>query len=104
MKRLLTILLALLFATSAMADWSVTATWTPSPGPDLATEELLLDGVAQTCPTPGTCTFTITEPTGQAVVIRSTNNIGGFSDYALGTLSPVPAPASGGSLVMVWVP
>ena len=97
----------LLLAAPALADWSVTATWTPSTGPDLVTESVLLDGAEQCAVpsgNPATCTWTVVDLTGQAVVIRSANSIGGFSDYALGTLLAVPAPAAGGSLTVVWVP
>ena len=36
MKRLIIILAILMFAVPAMADWSVTVTWTRSVGPNLA--------------------------------------------------------------------
>jgi len=108
MKKLLMIVLALMFLpTLACADWSVTATWTRSIGPNLDFEECQLDGVTkctvqETDPT--TCTFTVTDLIGQEVKIVSYNVQGASVEYVIGTLLDVPAPASGGSLTVVYVP
>jgi len=91
----------------AHADWSVTATWTRSSGPNLDYEQCRLDDaikctVQETEVT--TCTFVVNDLTGQEVVIRSYNTQGGYADYVIGTLLAVPSPASGGSLTIVYVP
>ena len=96
-----------IFAGIANADWSVTATWTRSVGPDLDYEECQLDGVVK-CTVQETetttCTFIVTDLSGQEVKIRSYNSQGGFADYVIGTLLAVPAPATNGSLTIVFTP
>ena len=108
MKKLLFGMIAFfLMCGMVYADWSVTATWTRSPGPNLDYEECQLDGavkgtVQETEAT--TCTFVVNDLTGQEVKVRSYNIQGGFVDYVIGTLLAVPAPASNGSLTIVYVP
>ena len=113
MKRLLifaSVVLALLAFSpipSAFADWSVTATWTRSIGPSLDYEECQLDGAVQCTiqeTDPTTCTFIVANLTGQEVKIRSFNTQGAYADYVIGTLLAVPAPATGGNLVIVYIP
>jgi len=100
-------LMALLVPVLACADWSVTATWTRSVGPNLDYEECQLDGAVQ-CTVQETetttCTFIVTELAGQEVTIRSYNTQGSYADYVIGTLLEVPAPATGGSLTIVHTP
>lgn len=91
----------------ACADWSVTATWTRSSGPNLDYEECQLDEAVQ-CTVQETeaptCTFVVTDLIGQEVKIRSYNAQGAFVDYGIGALLAVPAPAANGSLTIVYVP
>lgn len=109
MKKVLVLTMIFLFGVVgiASADWSVTATWTRSTGPNLNYEECQLDSAVQ-CTVqeiePTTCTFVVTDLTGQEVKIRSYNTQGAFIDYVIGTLSPVPVPASNGTLIIVFVP
>ena len=111
MKKLfLAVLMVLVFAGIAFADWSVTVTWTPSVGPNLANEKVLLDG-AEKCSVdagqPANCNFTVTDLTGQEVSIVSYNAQGGSSvPYAVGSLveMPNPAPAAGGVITITIVP
>ena len=111
MKKLFSVLAVgafLLFAASmAYADWSVTVTWTRSVGPNLDYEECQLDTVVE-CTVqetdPTTCTFIVTALAGQEVLIRSYNIQGASVDYVIGTLLAVPAPATNGSLTIVYVP
>jgi len=100
----LVMVFCLIFTGQAIADWSVTVNWTPSP--DAATEVLLMDGAEQTCPQAGTCSFAVPDLTGQAVVVRSSNIQGGFVDYAAGNLIQVdlPVPASGAVIVITIIP
>lgn len=101
MKRIcFAVLLVLLLASSALADWNVSVTWTRSVGPNLANEEVRVDSGVQ-CnvlpAAPTTCSFTMPTLTGQQLVIRSINSQGAYSEttpIALTSL-PVPAPASG---------
>ena len=107
--KILAIIVGIIFLTVgvACADWSVTATWTRSVGPNLDYEECQLDSAVQ-CTVQEieatTCTFVVTDLTGQEVLIRSYNTQGAFVDYVIGTLLAVPAPAANGSLTIVYVP
>ena len=48
MKKLVLAIASIFISTVALADWEVTVSgWTPSSGPDLAYEDVLMDGVAQ---------------------------------------------------------
>ena len=96
----------LLLTPAAHADWSVTVSWTRSIGPGLAHEDVRLDAVtkcsvAATAPT--TCQFVVPSLTGQAVVVRSVNAQGGYSETTPMVLSPVPAPATGVVLTITYV-
>lgn len=89
----------------ALADWSVTVTWTHSVGPNLQNEKVFLDGVEQ-CnvlgTNPATCNFIVTDLMGQAVSIVSYNTQSTPSDsYDVGTLLVVPAPPSGPGLINI---
>ena len=64
MKKLCLVLLAILaialMASMAWADYSVTATWTHSSGPNLKNEKVFLDGIEQCdvlAASPATCNF-----------------------------------------------
>jgi len=109
MKKVLVLVLSFLFlfVGVACADWSVTATWTRSVGPNLDYEECQLNSVVKG--TTGntevtTCTFVVSDLTGQEVSIRSFNTQGGYVDYVIGKLFAVPAPATNGALTIVYVP
>jgi len=108
MKKLFLAVVAFFFMCGmACADWSVTATWTRSAGPNLDYEECQLDGAVQ-CTVqetePTTCTFVVEDLTGQEVSIRSYNTQGAFVDYVIGTLLAIPVPAAGGNLTIVYTP
>lgn len=100
-------LVVLLLPALAFGDWSVTATWTRSVGPNLDYEECQLDGIVQ-CTIQEidrtTCTFIVIDLVGQEIKIRSFNTQGAYADYVIGALLAVPAPATGGSLSIVFVP
>jgi hypothetical protein len=108
MKRLLLALSILVFlAVPAMADWQVTVSgWIMSTGPDLAHEDVLMDGVAQCSdilPADNkACVFNIVTKTNQAIVIRSYDGLANFADFALGNIGSGPNPASGGSVTVIW--
>jgi len=109
MKKVLVLAAAFLFVFvgTACADWSVTATWLRSVGPNLDYEECQLDGVVEGTVQETeitTCTFIVNDLTGQEVKVRSYNTQGGYVDYVIGTLLSVPTPASNGSLTIVYVP
>jgi len=97
-KILLAVLTVALMSSSAWADWSVTTTWTRSVGPNLANEEVRLDGTVKctvNATAPTTCQFNVPAISGQQVVVRSINMQGGYSDTTPITLMAVPAPATG---------
>ena len=106
MKKLFLILALICFAaTPALADWSMTVTWTRSVGPNLATETVLYSGAEKcsiTATAPTSCQFTV--PTlGGSVVVRSVNAQGAFSDTAPITVAEQPAPASGVMVNVTYV-
>lgn len=91
------LLCSLLLATPALADWSVTVTWTRSAGPNLDYEEVVYNDntqctVQETDPT--TCVFVL-PALGGNVLVRSWNDQGAYVDTVPVTISEVPAPASG---------
>jgi len=99
------ILAVLLGAAPAMADWSVTVTWTRSAGPDLASEKVLYSG-AEKCSigpaAPTTCNF-VTPTLGGPVVVRSTNSQGAFSDTVPIIVAEQPVPATGVTVQVIYV-
>src|SRR5574343_552668 len=105
MKKLLIALSIILLAVPAMADWSVTVTWTRSVGPNLASEEVFY-GAAEKCSidaaAPTTCQFS-TPALGGSVVVRSTNAQGAYSETAPILVSDVPAPASGVMINVTYI-
>ncbi len=108
MKRLFLILAFILMPAIALADWSVTVTWTPSPGPNLANEEVLLDGVMQcdiAVGNPSNCGFTVVSLSNQEVSIVSYNDQGLPSvEYVVGSLLVEPSPATGGIIIITPIP
>jgi hypothetical protein len=109
MKKVFLALMILAMAVPAFADWQVTVSgWTMSPGPDLAYEQVRMDGVAVTgCDNilPGdskSCVFNITSKTDQAITIRSFDSAANFADHTIGTIGSGPNPASGGTITVIW--
>ena len=105
---LFSILLIALSVTTAMADYRVTATWTPNTDPAADHYELLLDGVGVVPDIPiaeGTANFLVPDITGQSVVLRTWGNTGAPTDY-LDTnpivLIKMQQPTNGFSLQIVW--
>ena len=105
MKKLLILLAILLIAAPALADWSVTVTWTPSVGPDLASETVLYGG-AEKCNvaagSPASCNFVV-PALGAAVVVRSANGQGAYAETASVIITAQPAPASGVNVHVTYV-
>jgi len=112
MKQIILAVLAIfLFSTTAMADWQVTVSgWTMSVGPDLAYEQVRMDGVAQVgcdniLPADSkSCVFTIPTKTNQEISIRSFDSGGGYADNIIGNIGSGPNPAAGGSITVIWLP
>jgi hypothetical protein len=102
-RRLALIIFILLLASPAVAAWTVTVNWTPSP--NATSEILLVDTVEQVCEQTGTCTFDIPDLTNQAIIIRSFNVQGAFVNYAAGNLieADPPSPASGAIIIITIV-
>jgi hypothetical protein len=111
MKRVFILLavIGMLIPGLALAEWEVTVTWTPSVGPNLDKEEVLLDGqVITSLPAnaSGSHTFTLVELTGQEVAVRAYNTQGlkNAEDLIIGNCEPIPFPASptGGAIIIRW--
>jgi hypothetical protein len=108
-KIIIVILSLLIFCGNAFAaGWSITVTWTPSPGPNLSNEKVLLDG-AEKCDVAvgnlATCSFTVTDLTNQEVSIVSYNDQNTASaPYVVGSLLIAPAPATGGVILITPAP
>lgn len=93
------------FSAPALADWSVTVTWTRSAGPGLDYEEVLYSGASQCtvdAASATTCNF-VTANLGGQVVVRSFNSQGAYADTAAILLNDVPAPASGVNINVTYV-
>ena len=104
MKKLL-LLVFLLVPCTALADWSVTTSWTASVGPGLAYEEVLFDGVSQCSVASGqptTCNFVVTN-LGGSVLVRSHDGSGNYADTASITVGSM-SPATGFSVTTVFLP
>jgi hypothetical protein len=106
MKKVLFIVLASLFlAAPVFADWSVTATWTRSAGPNLDYEELVHSGdvkcTVQESETTS-CNFSL-ETLGGEVLVRSYNTQGAFVETAPVLISELPAPATGVMINVTYV-
>jgi hypothetical protein len=105
MKKLFLILAILVFAVPALADWSVTVTWTRSVGPNLASEQVFYSGVEKCSVSPAaptTCNFVV-PALGGSVIVRSTNSQGAFSETAPVVVADQPAPASGVTVQVIYV-
>jgi hypothetical protein len=101
----LIIFAGLAFSSVAFADWAVTVTWTHSIGPNLATEDCVMDGVVMKTVAAidaPTCTFNVTELKNQKIEIISKNIQGAQNGFTVGTLFTAPAPASNGSISTHW--
>jgi hypothetical protein len=96
-KLLLGCLIVLLMSSAALADWSITTTWTRSVGPGLDHEAVFLD-TTQKCSVISTgttsCQFNVPTLSNQLVFVRSFNAQGAYSDTAPITLNAAPAAAS----------
>ncbi len=108
-KIVLTIIMVFLVSVvTAYADWAVTVTWTPSAGPGLANERVLLDDIEKcdvAIGNPATCAFTVTTLTNQEVSIVSYNTSGTASlPYVVGSLLVAPTPATGGVILITPIP
>jgi hypothetical protein len=106
---LFTAVAMILAAAPALADWTVTVSnWTKSAGPELAYEEVQLNGQVKctvAANDPANCNFTVDNLSNQEVRIVSYNTQGtGNPGYIVGALVPMCAPASGGQLNIIWVP
>lgn len=106
---LFTAVAMILAAAPALADWTVTVSnWTKSAGPELAYEEVQLNGQVQCTVAvgdPASCNFTVEELKNQEVKIVSVNTQKTANQgYMVGTLIPMSAPASGGQITINWVP
>ena len=109
MKKLILVLAIGFFSSMAYADWQVTVSgWTMSAGPDLAYEQVMMDGVAQTgCDNilPGdskSCVFNVANKTDQLITVRSFDSGANFADHTIGNLGIGPNPATGGSVTVIW--
>jgi len=107
MKKILVVFLVIMFFAVApvFADWSVTATWTRSAGPNLDYEELVHIGdvkcTVQESETTS-CNFSI-ETLGGEVLVRSYNTQGAFVETAPVLISELPAPATGVMINVTYV-
>lgn len=105
LKKFLLLICLLAPSFAFAATWNITATWTKSVGPGLTSEKVMYGGVEKCTVTPPaatTCSWTTTT-LGQAVVIRSLNAQGAFSESAAITVSDVPVPATGVLLNVTYV-
>ena len=110
MKLIMAVLAIFLFSTVAMADYSVTMTWTHSINADLKNEKAFMDGVeilecAVLAADPATCTFIITDLSGQAITMQAfnTQDVGG-AIYDVGTLLEIPEPPTGAIFTITFIP
>jgi len=84
MKKLIIFLLITLFAVPAMADYRVTATWTPNTDPEASAYQLVMDGVVVVDAIPianATADFTVADITGQSLVLRTLGSTGSPTDF-----------------------
>jgi hypothetical protein len=105
-KVLLAVLMTFLMAGIAYADYSVTVTWTLNG--QLKNEKVFLDGVEKCdvlAADPATCTFMVTDLTGQAVTAQAFNTQGtGSAIYEMGTLLTIPEPPTGAVFTITHIP
>lgn len=110
-KALIVFAIVMLAVVPACAGtWNVTfSAWTESPGPNLVNEKVLYNGVERCTVAAGAakaCAFTLpqTGPFGLPVVVRSYDSSSNFAEYTGPVLNPAVAPASGGTVIIQWVP
>lgn len=105
---LLSLFFCLVFAGTALADFQITASWIASTGPDLAYEELQVDGNVIYTAQAGESTafiWTAAALNGELVTVTSYNSQGVPCEtpLVLGNLVSVPPnSATGGSLLILW--
>jgi hypothetical protein len=106
-KTFMAVLMVLFVSSFAWADWEVTVSgWTMSIGPDLAYEEVRMDGVAKcTNILPAdskACVFIITAKTNQEITIRSFDSATSYADNTIGNIGTGPNPSTGGTITVIW--
>jgi len=105
---LITMMAIVLFGSVAHADYSVTVTWTHSVNGNLKNEKVFLDAVEQCdvlAADPATCTFIVTDLTGQMVSAQAYNTQDvGSSIYEMGTLLTIPEPPTGALFTITHIP
>lgn len=89
----------------AIADWSITLTWTHSNGPDLASEAVLYDGVEKSSVLASdlaTVSFIVPD-LGGSVVVRSFNSQGAYAETEPIIVNTQPTPANGVNVHVTYV-
>jgi hypothetical protein len=111
MKKLLIVLVVLSMAVPACAgNWQVTfSNWTESPGPNLANEKIFYNNVERCTVAAGaskTCQWTLPQagPFALPVIVRSYDGASNMAEYTGPVLNPTIAPASGGTVIIQWMP
>jgi hypothetical protein len=111
-KIILTVLILGVIAvgSAGAGTWQVTfANWTESPGPNLVNEKVIYNGV-ELCTVaagaPKTCSWVLPQagPFAIPVIIRSYDAAANFAEYTGPVLNPTIAPASGGTVIIQWLP
>jgi hypothetical protein len=111
MKKIVIVLAALLIALPSFAGtWQVTfSNWTESPGPNLVNEKVFYNGL-ECCTVaagaPKTCQWTLPAagPFALPVIVRSYDGASNMAEYTGPVLNPTIAPASGGTVIIQWMP
>lgn len=111
MKKLIIALAIVLMAVPAFAGtWNVTfSNWTESPGPNLVSEKVFYNNVERCTVAAGaakTCSFVLPQagPFALPVIVRSYDNASNMAEYTGPVLNPTIAPASGGTVIIQWMP
>ena len=112
MKKLIIALAIVLVAVvpACAGTWNVTfSNWTESPGPNLVNEKVFYNNVERCTVAVGaakTCQFVLpqTGPFALPVTVRSYDSGGAFAEYVGPVLNPTIAPASGGTVIIQWMP
>jgi len=105
-KWLVLVLTLSVIPTVCFADWTVTVNWTASKDPNLKNEVVNVGGDPKCTVAKGetaSCTFVLnTVIAALPVLILSVNTQGAYSEYEAGEIFPIPAPASGGVIVVTF--
>lgn len=111
MKKIVIVLAVLFIALPAFAGtWQVTfSNWTESPGPNLVNEKVFYDNVERCTVAAGAtkaCQWTLpqTGPFALPVIVRSYDGASNMAEYTGPVLNPMLAPASGGTVIIQWMP